>query len=101
MSRWAKRTDANHAAIRDGLRALGWDVYDFSGMGSGFPDLGVSVSAGIPHFLEIKDGDKPLSAQKLTPKQEEWHRFAWQMTSKVRTLAEAVEALKWAKARTL
>ena len=97
--RRAKRTDANHAEIRDGLRAMGWEVYDFSGIGGGLPDLGVSVAPGVPHFLEIKDGGKPLSAQKLTARQEEWHRFAWQMTSKVRNLPEAVKALEWARNR--
>lgn len=97
--RFAKKTDANHAEIRDGLRALGWDVYDFSGIGGGLPDLGVALVPGVPHFIEIKDGDKPLSAQKLTKKQEEWHSFAWQMTSRVTSLDEAIEALEWARGR--
>jgi hypothetical protein len=99
MTRYARKVDANHAAIRDGLRALGWVVYDMSGAGDGLPDLGVSVAPGRPHFLEIKDENKPPSATKLTKRQEEWHRFAWQMTSKVRNLAEAIAALEWAKGR--
>lgn len=97
--RHAKRTDANHSHIRDGLRDLGWSVGDLSGAGDGVPDLVVRISPGFPHFLEIKDGGKPLSAQKLTAKQEAWHSYAHFITSKVRSLEEAVEALNWAKAR--
>ena len=99
MSRYARRVDANHAAIREGLRQLGWDVLDLSGAGDGIPDLCVYVAAGIPHFLEIKDGAKPLSAQTLTPAQEKWHRYCWQVTSKVRSMDEAVAALEHAKGR--
>lgn len=99
--RYAKRVDANHAEIRDGLRALGWQVHDLSGAGDGIPDLAVSVVplGGLPHFLEIKDGAKPLSAQKLTAAQERWHSIAWQITSKVRSLDEAIQALEWAVKR--
>ena len=97
MTRHARRVDANHGDIRDGLRADGWDVLDLSGAGDGIPDLCVYIKPGIPHFLEIKDGDKPLSAQKLTPKQEKWHAYCWQVTSKVRSLEEAVEALEHAR----
>lgn len=97
MTRYARKTDANHSAIRDGLRLAGWDVHDLSGAGSGVPDLVVSVAPGIPHFLEVKDGSKPLSAQALTPAQETWHRYCWRLSSKVRTLEEAVTALEWAR----
>jgi hypothetical protein len=95
--KYARRTDANHAAIRDGLRGLGYVVLDLSGAGDGIPDLAVAVAPGMPHFLELKDGAKPLSAQKLTAAQDRWHSMAWMVTSKVRSLEEAVAALKWAK----
>ena len=97
--RYAKRVDRNHSEIRDGLRAAGWRVGDLSGAGDGIPDLIVALSPGVPFLLEVKDGDKPLSAQALTPKQEMWHSFAWTMTAKVRNLQEALEALTWAKGR--
>lgn len=99
MTRYARRTDRNHAEIRDGLRALGWEVLDLSGAGDGVGDMGVKIAPGMPHFLEIKDGEKPLSAQALTPKQEVWHYFCWRITSKVRNLEEAIAALEWAKGR--
>jgi hypothetical protein len=99
MTRYARKVDRNHGEIRDGLRKLGWTVHDLSSAGDGVPDLGVPVKPGHPHFLEIKDEDKPLSAQKLTKAQEVWHSFAWQITSKVRNLDEAVKALEWARGR--
>ncbi len=99
MTRYAKRTDANHSALRDALRKAGWDVMDLSGSGDGIPDLCVNVAPGVPHFLEIKDGAKVLSAQKLTRAQEIWHRACWQVTSKVTNLEEAIEALEWARGR--
>ena len=97
MTRYAKRVDANHKEIRDGLREKGWMVLDLSGAGDGIPDLAVALAPGTPWFLEIKDGDKPLSAQKLTKAQEVWHSFAWGVTSKVRSLDEAQEVLTWAR----
>lgn len=93
------RVDANHQLIRDGLRAKGYAVTDFSIYGGGIPDLAVALFPGVPYFLEVKDGEKPLSAQALTPAQEKWHNLAWQMTDKVRSLAEAIEKLDSAALR--
>ena len=101
MTRRARKTDANHAEVRNGLRSLGFEVLDLSAAGCGVPDLAVKVKGklGMPHFLEIKDGNKCLSAQALTPDQEVWHNFAQAVTSKVRSLEEAVKALEWAMER--
>jgi len=97
VTRFAKRTDSNHALIRDSLRAEGWEVLDLSKAGQGVADLAVRVAPGVPHFLELKSDEQPLSAQALTPAEEKWHYFCWGFTSKVRSLDEAREALKWAK----
>jgi hypothetical protein len=59
------RVDANHASIVKALRSCGWVVVDTSRLGSGFPDL-VAARGGRLELIEIKDGAKPLSAQKLT-----------------------------------
>lgn len=75
----AARTDANHSDIRDRLREIpGLSVADTSALGNGFPDLvvGRMCPNGRPtnYLLEVKDGDKPPSAQKLTSDQETFHR---------------------------
>jgi hypothetical protein len=97
--RHARRTDDNHAEVRDGLRDAGWDVLDMSGAGQGVPDLFVKIGVGKAHALEVKDGDKPKSAQKLTAAEEKWWSFCHCDTSVVASLGEAIEACVWAKAR--
>jgi hypothetical protein len=42
MTRYAKRTDNTHAAIRDALRGVGWLVTDYSAVGNGIPDMRVT-----------------------------------------------------------
>ena len=39
MTRYGAKTDLAHAEIRDGLRELGFEVWDCHKYGSGFPDL--------------------------------------------------------------
>jgi len=97
--RHAKRTDANHAAIRDGLRERGYEVLDLSAAGQGVPDLCVRINdergmAFVPRFLEVKDGAKPPSARALSEAEIEWSRWCWRITSTVTSLEEALEALK-------
>jgi hypothetical protein len=99
VSRYARRTDENHALVRDGLRRAGFDVLDLSGAGAGVPDLLVRIGVGKSHHIEVKDGDKPKSAQALTKAQEDWWKFAHCDTSIVTSLEEAIEACTWAKAR--
>jgi hypothetical protein len=69
--RYARRTDGNHAYIRDTLRKAGVVVFDSSSFGRGFPDLICRhVKTGRTVFLEIKDGMKSPSQRKLT--EAEW-----------------------------
>lgn len=58
---YAKRRDVNHAEIRDGLRRLGWSVYDAGSVGGDFPDLVVGA-AGVTILLEVKAPRGRLSA---------------------------------------
>lgn len=92
--RHARRTDRNHSEIRDGLRAMGFDVCDLSDVGGGVPDLVVrKADHGVPVFLEIKDNLKPPSKQKLRESQEKWRKYCGEITFTVTTLEEAVTHL--------
>jgi len=59
------RVDANQKGIRDAFLAMGCSVADTSRLGEGFPDLVIGCS-GVNLLIEVKDGDKPPSARKLT-----------------------------------
>jgi hypothetical protein len=75
MMRTAAKVDANHAAIVDALRKAGCSVTSTAAIGKGFPDLVVGI-LGRNLLLEVKDGDKPPSAQKLTVDELKW-QAAW------------------------
>ncbi|UMO77901.1 nuclease [Acinetobacter phage Cato] len=68
----AAKIDANQNEIVAALRKIGCTVQILSSVGKGCPDILVGYR-GRNFLLEIKDGDKPISAQKLTPDQVEWH----------------------------
>jgi hypothetical protein len=91
--------DENHAAIRDGLRQLGWDVLDLSAAGCGVPDLCVRLVPGISMFLEVKRPDIKKAEQAMTPAQEEWWRYCHRFTRVVQTVDEAHRELTHAKER--
>jgi len=65
------RVDANQKDIRDAFLAMGCSVADTSRLGEGFPDLVVGCS-GVNLLIEVKDGDKPPSARKLTESEEKF-----------------------------
>lgn len=69
MTHYAKRIDANHGIIRDGLRALGFVVEDCSKVGNGFSDLVVRHPSkdGFFRFVEVK-----MPKEKLTDKEVEF-----------------------------
>jgi hypothetical protein len=73
--RYAK-VDANHCQVVSALRAAGASVQSLASVGKGVPDLLVSFN-GVNLLMEVKDGNKPKSAQKLTEDQIKWHG-AWQ-----------------------
>lgn len=72
--RFAKRVDQNHAAIREAARQAGWRVEDTSDIGHGFPDQIWEKPDRIV-WVEVKDGSKPPSARKLTPKEAALHEL--------------------------
>lgn len=71
--RRAARIDANHIAIVSALKQVGCRVLSLAAVGKGCPDLLVCSARGYLCLLEIKDGSKPPSKRKLTPKQAELH----------------------------
>lgn len=68
----AAKVDANQAAIVKALRQMGASVQPLHMVGQGTPDLLVGIQ-GRNYLLEVKDGSKPPSAQRLTVDQIEWH----------------------------
>jgi hypothetical protein len=71
--RRAAKVDANQRQVVAALRGAGATVQLLHAVGEGCPDLLVG-HLGANYLLEVKDGSKPPSAQKLTPQQEVWHR---------------------------
>lgn len=70
----AKRTDANQAEIVRALRDVGARVHSTHMVAGGFPDLVVGFGGRVV-LLEVKDGSKKPSAQKLTPDEIAWHQL--------------------------
>jgi len=80
---WARRTDQNHAAIRDAMREAGATVEDLSGSGKGMPDTLVYTPDKRLLLVEIK-----MPKGTLTAAQVRFHaRFPVHI---VRTAEEAV-----------
>jgi hypothetical protein len=75
----ARRIDGNQNEVVEALRAIGASVRVTSALGNGFPDLAVGF-AGKTVLMELKDGSKPPSEQKLTDAEiaffDEWRGAA-------------------------
>lgn len=70
--RRAAKVDANQAEIVAALRGIGATVQPLHSVGAGCPDI-LCGFRGRNILLEIKDGNKPPSARKLTADQVDWH----------------------------
>lgn len=71
--RRAARVDENQSLLVELWRKLGATVQILSAVGGGCPDVVVGFN-GLNAFVEIKDGSKPPSKQKLTPMELEFHQ---------------------------
>lgn len=71
----AAKIDANQPEVVKALRACGVSVQHLHSVGAGCPDLLCGL-LGFSFLIEVKDGSKVPSAQKLTPDQVVWHA-AW------------------------
>jgi len=91
--RHAKRTDVNNATIRDGLRAQGYEVFDFSGVGGGVADLAVKITPTMSLWLEVKKDKK----EKLTDKEVIFKMLWFDVYRVVTSIDEAVAAIEQTK----
>jgi len=71
--RFAAKVDDNQAAVVKELRKAGCNVLSLAAVGSGCGDLLVCRQRQI-YMLEVKDGSKPPSKRKLTPRQVKFHK---------------------------
>lgn len=68
-----KRTDRNHSEIINAIRKIpNISVFSTHEVGKGFPDIVVGYK-GVNYLIEIKDGNKPPSARKLTDAELQFH----------------------------
>lgn len=70
--RRAAKVDDNQKKIMQTLRRHGCTVSSTASEGKGFPDLVVG-HRGVNALVEVKDGSKKPSEQKLTKDQEKFH----------------------------
>ncbi len=91
--RYANRIDANQGRIVEALRGAGAYVRIIS-QGDGIPDLLVAYR-GYTVLMEVKDGDKPPSARKLTEAEQKFFdEWTGGMLVIVNSAEEALEILK-------
>lgn len=90
----ARKIDDNQQSIVDALRKIGCSVAITSSAGNGFPDLVIGRTGidGVKRnwLIEVKDGDKPKSRQRLTPDQEKFHSEWKGQIDVVRSVDEAL-----------
>lgn len=89
----AAKIDANQNEIVNALRKAGCSVQILSNVGKGCPDIVVGFS-GLNLMMEIKDGNKPKSAQKLTDDQVKWHQDWNGTVVVVNSVEQALQAVK-------
>lgn len=88
MARYGLSADRNQAEIVEALRYAGATVESLHRVGAGVPDLLVGFR-GRNYLLEIKDGKKVPSAQKLTEDQVYFHATWRGQVAVVRSVPDA------------
>jgi hypothetical protein len=89
----ARRVDANQPKIVQALRQYGAKVLCTHDLGKGAPDI-ICGFRGQNFLFEIKDGDKPPSARKLTEDEDEWHQSWRGQVAVITSVAEAIAFLE-------
>jgi hypothetical protein len=86
------RIDQNQQDLVRQLRQCGVQVQLLSAVGQGCPDL-LCGYRGYNILLEVKDGSKSISDQRLTKDQQEWHDSWPGQVAKVRDFTEAMDEI--------
>jgi len=89
--RSAKKDD-NQDEIVEALRKAGCSVAITSHAHSGFPDIVVGFR-GVNYLIEIKDGNKYPSQQKLTEAQVKFHDTWFGQISVANSVEQALKAV--------
>ena len=85
-----KKVDANQKIIVAAFRQMGATVLHLHMVGKGCPDVVIGFNRKN-YLVEIKDGDKPPSARKLTPDEVEFHNTWRGQVAVVESVADAVD----------
>ena len=91
--RRAARIDSNQPEIVNGLRKIGCSVQSLAPVGEGCPDLLVG-HRGNNFLIEVKDGARIPSEQKLTPDQIDWHSDWRGRVHVARSLEEVIRIVR-------
>jgi Holliday junction resolvase len=92
--RRAAKTDDNHRSIVKALRKAGCNVLSLAAVGNGCPDLLIQ-RLGVLYLLEVKDGEKYPSQQKLTPHQVKFRKdWIFHVVNSETQALEAVGAMQ-------
>ena len=92
MARRASKVDRNQSEIVLALRKVGATVHPLHAVGFGCPDLLVGYR-GQNLLMEVKDGELPPSARRLTPDQIGFHSLWRGQVAVVKSVDEAITAL--------
>jgi len=90
VGRWNRRVDDNQPDIVKALRGCGCSVAITSNLGEGFPDIVVGI-CGKNYLIEIKNGDLPPSARKLTDDEREFMQGWCGQYSIIESVGEAIK----------
>lgn len=97
--RRAARVDSNQAEIVKALRLSGVSTLLLHRVGQGCPDILAGSTRPCPNcgygmnynwLIELKDGSKKPSAQKLTPDEQAFHESWRGQVATARTIEEAL-----------
>jgi len=91
------RVDSNQKQIVTDLRKLGYSVLHTHQLKNCF-DILVGFN-GKNYAFEIKDGNKPPSQRKLTPGEEKFFNTWYGQVSKVESVDQIVEYIKYDQKR--